>query len=79
VDDSTKLPTLTGNSDHAHTAIRALTTGQLQDLFRFAQSVLPEGHQLKRRIDVVLDKTGAPGLTVDQALTAELYETAVEV
>jgi hypothetical protein len=41
--------------------------------------VLPEGHQLKRRIDVVLDKTGAPGLTVDQALTAELYETAVEV
>ena len=79
MDDSTKLPTLTGSSVDAHIAVRALTTEQRQDLLRFAQSVLPEGHQLKHRIDEILNKTGPQGSTVDEALAAEIYETVVEV
>ena len=79
MDDLTKLPMLTGSSVDAHIAVRALTTEQRQDLLRFAQSVLPEGHQLKHRIDEILNKTRPPGPTVDEGLAAEIYETVVEV
>jgi hypothetical protein len=68
------------SSDVARVAIRAFTAEQRDDLFRFALSVLPAGHQLRPRIDELLRKAGQRlGHVVDDALAEEIYETAVEV
>src|SRR4051812_41407546 len=67
------------SSDVARVAIRALTAEQRDDVFRFALSVLPAGHQLRPRIDELLRKAGQKLGHVDDAIAEQIYETAVEV
>jgi hypothetical protein len=70
----------TASSEDARIAIRALTAEQREDLFRFARSELPDGHRLKCQIDALVEKTSQRlGHIVDEALDAEINETAIEV
>lgn len=67
------------DDEEARCAVQVLTTDQREDLFRFAQSVLPDGHQLKCRIGSLAPRIGLRfGPIVDHALAAEIEETAIE-
>ena len=64
----------------ADIAIRALTAGQLRNLFHVAATVLPEGHPLKLRIRAIADDINAgTESTVGQALAPEVKDTAIAV
>src|SRR6266571_8906998 len=80
-DSTNRVPRvpLAGDED-ARMAIGALTAEQREDLFRFARSALPDGHQLKCRIDALVEKKSQRlGHIVDEALDAEINTTAIEV